>query len=138
MRTEYDAKIKAVLTTEQAEKFTTMQNQRQQGKGKMQPPPDNAQGQPPAPPDGAAPPSDGNPPPRPAADGKMQGGDMLAKLKTDLGLSDEQASQIESIMQEQRTAMDALRTETQNLIKAVLTTEQAAKWAASQPQPPAQ
>ena len=126
LRNSFDQQITAILTAEQAEKFKTMQQQRPQegrpqGKNAMPPPADGDMSQPPAPPaDGARPPQGGK-------------DDMLAKLKTDLGLTDEQATQLATIQQEQRKQMEALRADTQAQIKAVLTAEQAAKFQQLQP-----
>ncbi|EIJ33734.1 hypothetical protein [Thiothrix nivea] len=57
------------------------------------------------------------------------GGKGLDRMKTALGLSDVQASQVEVIMQEQKTQMDAIRTQTEQRIQALLTADQAAKFA---------
>lgn len=120
--------IAALLTAEQAAKFEQMAGQRPQGR---------------MPGNGQRPPERGNPPP----DGMGRGGKdpvsgMMARMKTDLGLSDEQATQIEAIQQAQRTQMDALHTETQTLIKQVLTVEQLVRFEQMEqrrhPQPPVQ
>lgn len=120
LRSSFDTQIKAILTAEQAEKFAAMQKKRPeggrpQGQGGDMPPPNADAGQPPAPPADGAPPQHGK-------------ADMLEKLKTDLGLSDEQASQLATIQQEQRKQMEALRADTQTQIKALLTAEQAEKF----------
>ena len=112
LRSSFDQQITAILTAEQAEQFKAMQQQRPQegrpqGKNTMPPP---------------APPVDGARPPQGGKD------DMLAKLKTDLGLTDEQVTQLATIQQEQRKQMEALRADTQAQIKAVLTAEQAEKF----------
>ncbi|MEB4591584.1 hypothetical protein VSS37_11380 [Candidatus Thiothrix sp. Deng01] len=127
----FQAQIKALLTAEQAAKFEQLQQRRgppggMKG-GQRQAPPDGAMapgmdGQNPPPPDGAMGPGMGGQPPQP-----MQGR-MAERMKTVLGLSDGQASQIAAIQQQQRTEMEALRTETQTLIKQALTAEQAAKF----------
>lgn len=57
------------------------------------------------------------------------GGKGLDRMKTALGLSDVQATQVEVIMQEQKVKMDALRTETEQRIQTLLTPEQATKFA---------
>ncbi|MEZ5452861.1 MAG: hypothetical protein R3E93_08630 [Thiothrix sp.] len=57
------------------------------------------------------------------------GGKGLDRMKTALGLSDVQASQVEVIMQEQKTQMDAIRAQTEQRIQALLTADQAAKFA---------
>lgn len=62
------------------------------------------------------------------------GGKGFERMKTALGLSDTQAAQVDVIMQEQKTKMEALRTETQQRIQALLTPEQAAKFAEMQQQ----
>lgn len=56
------------------------------------------------------------------------GGRGMEHLKTLLGLSDTQAAQVDVIMQEQKTKMDAIRTETEQRIQTLLTPEQAAKF----------
>lgn len=62
------------------------------------------------------------------------GGKGVERMKTALGLSDTQAAQVDVIMQEQKTKMEALRNETQQRIQALLTPEQAAKFAEMQQQ----
>ncbi|MEB4593309.1 hypothetical protein VSS37_20190 [Candidatus Thiothrix sp. Deng01] len=57
------------------------------------------------------------------------GGKGMDRLKTALGLSDVQASQVDVIMQEQKAKMDALREETNQRIQALLTPDQATKFA---------
>ncbi|QLQ32661.1 MAG: hypothetical protein HZT40_14910 [Candidatus Thiothrix singaporensis] len=94
-----------------------------------------------APPEGAMEPGmDGqNPPPPDDAMGRAWGQPpqpMQPHGRTDenrAGLSDEQASQIAALQQQQRTEMEALRTETQTLIKQALTAEQAAKFEQMRP-----
>jgi Spy/CpxP family protein refolding chaperone len=61
--------------------------------------------------------------------GGFGGGKGLERMKTLLGLSDTQSAQVEVIMQEQKTKMEALRTETEQRIQSLLTPEQASKFA---------
>lgn len=57
------------------------------------------------------------------------GGKGLERMKTALGLSEIQSAQVEVIMQEQRAQMQALRATTEQRIQALLTPDQAAKFA---------
>jgi Spy/CpxP family protein refolding chaperone len=50
------------------------------------------------------------------------------KLKEKLGLSDEQAAQVKSIYESKKDKMEALKTETDGQVSAVLTPEQNAKY----------
>jgi Spy/CpxP family protein refolding chaperone len=50
------------------------------------------------------------------------------KLKEKLGLSDEQATQIKSIYESKKDKMEALKTETDGQVSAVLTHDQKAKY----------
>lgn len=71
-----------------------------------------------------------------ALGGPVQAGRHMARMQTELGLSDAQASQISSIEQAQRNKMDYLRNSTKARIRAVLTAEQAAKFDQMQQQRP--
>ncbi|MFZ1568489.1 MAG: Spy/CpxP family protein refolding chaperone [Thiolinea sp.] len=51
----------------------------------------------------------------------------VSRMKEKLGLTDEQAAQLKTIMTEQHTKREALRTETETRITGVLTPEQATK-----------
>ena len=51
----------------------------------------------------------------------------LNKMKTALGLNDDQVAQLKTIMTEQRTKAETIRAETQTRINSVLTPEQAEK-----------
>ncbi|WML91425.1 hypothetical protein [Thiothrix lacustris] len=62
------------------------------------------------------------------ADQGFGGGKGIDRMKTFLGLSDTQAVQVDSIMQDQQVRMKALREETNQRIQALLTPEQAAKF----------
>lgn len=62
------------------------------------------------------------------ADHGFGGGKGMDRMKTFLGLSDTQSAQVDSIMQEQQTKMQALRDETKQRIQVLLTPEQAAKF----------
>lgn len=62
------------------------------------------------------------------ADQGMGGGKGMDRMKTFLGLSDTQSVQVDSIMQDQKVRMDALREETNQRIQALLTPDQAAKF----------
>jgi len=62
------------------------------------------------------------------ADYGFGGGKGMDRLTTFLGLSDTQAAQVDSIMQDQQARMQALRDETNQRIQALLTPEQAAKF----------
>ena len=59
------------------------------------------------------------------ADQGFGGGRGMDRMKTALGLSDTQAAQVDSIMQEQREKMQALHEESNQRIQALLTPEQA-------------
>lgn len=115
MHTDFQAQIKAVLTSEQAAQFEQMRLQRPDGgqhKGHRPPPmgignrPDDMQ----------------------QGRGQAPMGGMASRMQAELGLSAEQVSQIDSIQQEQRSQMDALHSDSQAQIKQVLTPEQAAKF----------
>ncbi|SEA81163.1 hypothetical protein SAMN05660964_02503 [Thiothrix caldifontis] len=62
------------------------------------------------------------------ADYGFGGGKGMDRMKTFLGLSDTQAAQVDSIMQEQHARMQALHDETNQRIQALLTPDQAAKF----------
>jgi hypothetical protein len=62
------------------------------------------------------------------ADYGFGGGKGMERMKTFLGLSDTQAAQVDSIMQEQHARMQALHDETNQRIQALLTPDQAAKF----------
>lgn len=62
------------------------------------------------------------------------GGRGMERMKTFLGLSDTQAAQVDSIMQDQQARMQALHDETNQRIQALLTPEQAAKFQEMQQQ----
>lgn len=135
----FQAEINSILSAEQAAQLDQMQAQHQPPGGAgmtddQRPPPPGDAGmaggqRPPPPPNGDKGPSMGGQPPK--------AGDMAARMKTELGLTDEQAAQLETLHQQQRTQMDALRTETRQLIQQVLTTEQATAFEQMQPaQPP--
>ncbi|MGB3919289.1 hypothetical protein J9253_09310 [Thiothrix litoralis] len=62
------------------------------------------------------------------ADQGFGGGRGMDRMKTSLGLSDTQAAQVDSIMQDQQARMKALHEETNQRIQALLNPEQAAKF----------
>ncbi len=62
------------------------------------------------------------------ADHGFGGGKGMDRMKTFLGLSDTQAAQVDSIMQDQQARMQALHEETNQRIQALLTPEQATKF----------
>jgi len=79
--------------------------------------------------------------------------DMVSKMKEELGLSDEQASQITPIIEEEisqmkelmgsvtdresaRDKMDALHQDTESRLSQYLTADQLAEWKSKQKQPP--
>ncbi|EIJ33622.1 hypothetical protein [Thiothrix nivea] len=136
---DFQTKINSILSAEQAAQLEQMQAQHQPpGNGGM------AGGQRPPPPGNAGMSGGQRPPPPPTGDkGTGMGGQppeaggMAERMQNELGLTDEQAAQLAPLQQQQRTQMDALRTETRQLIKQVLTAEQTTAFEQMQPpQPP--
>jgi hypothetical protein len=88
----------------------------------------------------------GQPPSPPSAS------EIVSKMKQDLGLTDEQVSQVTSIIQDEssqmealmksgdpqsgRSQMEAIQQQTESKLAQVLTADQLAKWKSSKPQGP--
>ncbi len=118
---EFQLQISSILSEDQAVKLAQMQAQQKPPVGGM----GNDGQRPPPPPDGGMGAGMGGQQPPPMQGGEPPAGNMADRMKSDLGLTDEQAAQMQALQQQQRAQMDALRTETQQLIKQVLTAEQA-------------
>lgn len=126
LRNSTHARIRAVLTAEQAAKYDQMQQQRPRGdmrqdgqwqrqRGDMR--------------------QDGQGQQRPQRmQNNRNGMGMTGRMQQELGLSDVQVSQINNIQQSERSQMQALQNETQAQIRALLTAEQAAKFDQMRPQ----
>lgn len=110
LRNGIHAQIRSVLTDEQTAGFDQMQ-QRPHGDKPMN-------GQRPPPPDGQM-----QPPPPHNGRGKM-----ATRMQQELGLTSEQANQIENIRQSERAEMKKLRQETDARIRQVLTIDQTEKF----------
>ena len=116
LRTSSQARIKALLTPEQAVKFDQMRQQGPRGDmrqdGQWQRPRGDMR-------------QDGQWQRPPQMDGR---GGMQDRMQQELGLNATQASHIQEIQQSERAQMQALQSETQAQIRQVLTAEQAAKF----------
>lgn len=116
LRNSSQARIKGLLTPDQAAKYDQQQRQRGMRRDGQQPPradmQQNGQWQ--------------------HQDGR--GNSMENRLQQELGLTPQQASEIASIQQADRAQMQALQNETQAQIRQVLTAEQAAKFDQMRPQ----
>lgn len=113
LRNSTHARIRAVLTAEQAAKFDQMRQQRGQRPQR----------------DGMR--QDGQMQQRPPRMDRMDGRggvNMAGQMQQELGLSDAQVSQINGIQQAERGQMQTLQNETRTQIRQVLTAEQAAKY----------
>lgn len=117
----FQSQISSILSVEQMARFTQMQAQHKPPEGMG----NAGQRPPPPPPHESMGAGMGGQQPPPMPGGEPPPGNMLDRMKSDLGLTDEQAAQMQVFQQQQRTQMDALRVETRQLIKQVLTTEQA-------------
>ena len=118
LRNSSQARIKGLLTPDQAAKYDQLNQQRQRAMRR-----------------------DGQQPPRAdmQQNGQWQhqdgrGNGMENRLQQELGLTPQQANEIASIQQADRAQMQALQNETQAQIRQVLTAEQAAKFDQMRPQ----
>lgn len=116
LRNSSQARIKGLLTPDQAAKYDQQQRQRGMRRDGQQPPRADMQ-------------QNGQ---RQHQDGRGNG--MENRLQQELGLTPQQASEISSIQQADRAQMQALQNETQAQIRQVLTAEQAAKFDQMRPQ----